>query len=111
MLEGDFRYIADSALITEENLQALGDDTVFISRLPGNYHECGRVITQAVKAQSWNNLGILAQTNPTKTRPGASSRAYESAVTLDEKPYRAVVLHSSAHDGRRQKRIEREVNV
>jgi transposase len=32
-------------------------------------------------------------------------------VRLYEKPYRAVVVHSSAHDRRRQKRLERELRA
>jgi transposase len=34
---------------------------------------------------------------------------YEGSVNLYEKPYRAIVVHSSAHDKRRQKRLEREL--
>ncbi len=36
-------YVADAALVTEDNLAALGD-TLFISRLPATYHACGRLI-------------------------------------------------------------------
>lgn len=111
VLEGDFMYIADSALITEDNLNAIGDDTLFISRLPASYTECQRVIGQAVKAQAWDEVGRLAETKPTKNRPGTSYRAYETAVELYEKTYRAVVIHSSAHDRRRQKRIARELEA
>lgn len=111
VLEGGFIYIADSALITEDNLKALGDDTLFISRLPASYNECQRVIGQAVQAKAWDELGIIAETKPTKNRPGTYYRAYESEVELYEKKYRAVVIHSSAHDSRRQKRIERELEA
>ena len=33
--------------MTEDNLAALGD-TLFITRLPATYSECGRVIAEAV---------------------------------------------------------------
>lgn len=111
VLEGAFIYIADSALITEENLKDIGDDMLFISRLPASYHECQRVIGEAVKEDAWDEIGIIAETTPTKNRPGTSYRAYETEVELYEKPYRAVVIHSSAHDRRRQKRIERELQA
>jgi transposase len=111
VLEGAFIYIADSALITDENLKAIGDDMLFMSRLPASYHECQRVIGEAVKEDAWDEIGIIAETTPTKNRPGTSYRAYETEVELYEKPYRAVVIHSSAHDRRRQKRIERELQA
>jgi len=109
--EGAFIYIADSALITEDNLKTIGDDILFISRLSANYHECQRVIGEAVQEDSWEELGIIAETTPTKNRPGTHYRAYEAEVELYGKPYRAVVIHSSAHDRRRQKRIERELQA
>jgi transposase len=44
---GAYIYVADSALVTETNLQIL-EGTLFITRLPSTYNECGRVITEAV---------------------------------------------------------------
>ncbi len=105
---GAYIYIADAALVTEDNLTALGD-TFFISRLPATYTECERVIQEAVGQQAWEEVGVLAETKPTKNRPVASYKADESAVTLYGKPYRAVVVPSSAHDKRRQKRLDREL--
>jgi transposase len=107
--EGAFIYIADSALMSEENLKAMGDDILFISRLPASYNECQRVIGDAVRQEVWEEIGMIAETRPTKNRPGTHYRAYETEVELDGKRYRAVVVHSSAHDRRRQKRIEREL--
>jgi transposase len=107
---GAYIYIADAALVTEDNLTALGD-TFFISRLPATYTECERVIQEAVGQQAWEEVGVLAETKPTKNRPVASYKAHESAVTLYGKPYRAVVVHSSAHDKRRQKRLDRELQT
>jgi transposase len=103
-------YIADAALVTEDNLTALGD-TLFISRLPATYTECARVIQDAVAHQAWEEVGLLADTKPTKNRPVASYKAHESVATLYGKPYRAVVVQSSAHDKRRQKRLDRELQT
>jgi len=111
LAEGAFIYIADSALITKDNLQAIGDDILFISRLPASYNECQRVIGEAVKQDAWDEIGIIAETKPTRNRPGTHYRAYETEVELYGKRYRAVVVHSSAHDRRRQKRIERELQA
>ena len=102
-------YIADSALVTEENLHLMGDKTLFITRLPATFAEHQRVIEQAVESQSWQDYGILAATAPTRNRPGVHYRGYETTVTLYGQTYRAIVTHSSAHDRRRQKRLDREV--
>jgi transposase len=102
-------YIADSAMITEDNLKAIGDDILFISRLPATYSECGRVIAEAVKKDSWSEAGAIAQTKPTANRPATHYKTYETEVVLYGKTYRAIVVHSSAHDQRRQKRIDRQL--
>ena len=44
---GAYIYIADSALVTEDNLTALRN-TFFITRLPATYSACGRIIAEAV---------------------------------------------------------------
>jgi transposase len=107
---GAYIYIADAALVTEDNLAALGD-TLFITRLPATYSECGRVIAEAVARNQWEAVGVLAQTPPTQHRPGTCYKVAEDVVTLYGKTYRAVVVHSSHHDQRRQKRLEREVQA
>ena len=55
-------------MVTEENLRALGD-TLFISRLPAAYNECGRLIAEAVAHNRWDEIGVLASTQPTRPRP------------------------------------------
>ena len=87
--------------MTEANLATLGD-TLFITRLPATYNECGRLITEAVVHNTWEEVGVLAHTKPTKHRPVTCYKAYEGQVALYGRPYRAVVVHSSAQDKRRQ---------
>src|SRR5262249_25187177 len=107
---GAYIYVADAALVTEDNLAALGD-TLFITRLPATYSECGRLITEAVAHNTWEDVGVLAHTRPTQHRPVTSYKASEGAVTLYETPYRAVVVHSSAQDKRRQQRLVRDIQA
>jgi transposase len=107
---GAYIYIADAALVTEDNLAALRD-TLFITRLPATYSECGRVIAEAVAANQWEEVGVVAQTPPTQHRPGTCYRGAERSVTLYGKTYRAVVGHSSSQDQRRQQRLERELQA
>ena len=101
-----FIYVADSAMVTEENL---AQAELFITRLPATYNECARAVHDAVDADQWVDLGKIANSPETKNRPNASYRTHETTVTLYDKPYRAIVVHSSAHDKRRHKRLEREL--
>ena len=106
--EQAFIYIADAAMVTQENLAQAG---LFITRLPATYNECERVILRGIAAEQWNDVGRIARTAPSENRPGAYYRVHEERVTLYDKAYRAVVVHSSAHDTRRQKRLERELDA
>ncbi|RLB97748.1 MAG: hypothetical protein DRH90_22885 [Deltaproteobacteria bacterium] len=58
-------------------------------------------------ADQWIDIGTLSQTPATKNRPSAHYRAFDTTVSLYKHEYRAIVVHSSAHDKRRQKRILR----
>jgi transposase len=107
---GAYIYIADAALVTEANLAALSD-TLCITRLPATYSECGRVIAEAVARNLWEEVGVLAQTPPTRHRPGTCYKVAESSVTLYGKAYRAVVVHSSSQDQRRQQHLARELQA
>jgi transposase len=107
---GAYIYVADAALVTQDNLAALGD-TLFISRLPATYNACGRLIAEAVAHNTWEECGVLAHTKPTKHRPGTFYKAYEGEITLYGTSYRAVVIHSSAQDKRRQQRLARELQA
>jgi transposase len=107
---GAYIYVADAALVTEDNLAALGN-TLFISRLPATYTACARVIQEAVARDCWEDIGILATTKATKHRPATFDKASEGEVALYGKTYRAVVVHSTAQDKRRLQRWAREVHA
>lgn len=105
---GAFIYVADSAMVTKNNLKKAKAQRVhFLSRLPATFNECARAIKQAVAAKQWTDVGEMAKTPATSKRPAARYRVFETRVTLYNSDYRAVVVHSSAHDKRRHKRIER----
>src|SRR2546422_233191 len=97
-------------LVTEDNLAALGD-TLFITRLPATYNECGRLIAEAVAHNTWEAVGVLAHTKPTKHRPATAYKVSEGEVRLYGTTYRAVVVHSSAQDKRRQQRLARDIQT
>jgi transposase len=108
--QDNFLYVADSALITEENL-ALMDDWKsgfrFVSRLPASYKECGRAIADAVSEGIEQDLGTLSEEPSTPKRKPAHYHGLETVVDLYGVWYRALVVHSDAHDERRTKRLER----
>lgn len=120
-----FIYVADCALVTEDNLKFFAgiddkgqdhntkkgpDQTLrFITRLPFTYEVTEELVKEAMAADQWEDIGTLAQGRPTAKRPHAQYKSYETTVSLYGKTYRAVVLHSSAHDKRRLKRLERQI--
>ncbi len=107
--QGAFVYVADSAFVTRQNLEKAGTKTKFLSRLPATYKECGRVIRQAVQSDNWTDIGVIAETEDSAKRPCASYKAFDTTVTIENSTYRAIVIHSSAHDKRRHKRIDSEL--
>jgi transposase len=103
-------YVADSALVTEDNLALMSDEEKgfrFVTRLPATYNECEAAVTRAVQAESWEDLGVLAEDSSSSKRPPAHYHGFETNVTLYDRTYRALVVHSSAHDKRKTKKLER----
>jgi len=81
---GAFVYVADAAMVTEKNLNA-------------------------VDAGVWVDIGPLAENTAGSARPSAEYRAFETSVVLYGNTYRAVVVHSSSHDKRRQKKLDKVI--
>lgn len=106
--QDEFLYVADCAMVTEDNL-ALMVGNRFVTRLPFTYKEASRVVAEAVAEDVWEQIGTLNETPVTASRPAAVYRAAEKTVTLYGRQYRALVIHSSAHDRRRTRRLEREL--
>ncbi len=110
--QDDFVYIADAALPTGKNLALLNDPEKgcrFVSRLPATYKECGRAVSEAVEADNWTDFGVLAEDPSVRYREAARYRGYETSVMLHGTSHRALVVHSSSHDERRLKKLDREM--
>jgi len=110
--ESQFVYVADSALVTKDNLELIDDwdnGFLFVSRLPMTYKECKLAIRRAVIDNDWYDIGVIAQKPGTGKHKGAYYRAYETTVTLHGVNYRAAVIHSDAHDKRRQKKLDKQL--
>lgn len=104
-----FIYVADSALATETNLSLLGDDIRFITRLPENFGVCGQLIGRSIVSDSWQDVGRLSHRKVKGKEVCARYRLREETVELYGRTYRVVVVHSDAHDRRRQKRIDNAI--
>lgn len=108
--QDNFLYVADSALVTKENL-ALMDDWKsgfrYVTRLPAVYKECGRAIAEAVREGITNDLGTLSDEPSTPKRRPAYYHGFETVIDLYGVWYRALVVHSDAYDERRIKKLER----
>ena len=107
-----FTYVADSALITQENLALIDDwdkGFLFVSRLPRTYNECHYAIEQAIEADSWEEIGVISDEPETRNRKPASYRCFETVATLYGITYRALVVHSDAYDERRQKTVDKQI--
>jgi transposase len=102
----EFIYVADSALATQENFSLL-EEVRFITRLPETFGACGRLVREATSP--WLEVGRLTSRKVRGRETGACYRLREEQVELYGRTYRAVVVHSDAHDQRRQKRLDKAV--
>jgi hypothetical protein len=85
------------------------EDTLFISRLPANFDACGELIKKAMANGSWQDVGRLAHQVVKGKDICASYRLQEESLELYGKNYRVDIVHSDAHDRRRQKRIAKAI--
>ena len=104
----NFLYVADCKLVNEANLKLLGSNP-FVTRLPASYNVHAEAVDAALKADKWEVLGPLNQTPASAKRPAAVYKIAPQPIELYGQPYRAIVVHSSNHDKRRQKRIDRQL--
>ena len=97
-------------MVTRDNLAELGGNR-FISRLPANFSVCDEAIQETINRNAWSEPQVVQEIEASPKRPAAQYRTYETAVAIDDTNYRAVVVHSSAHDKRRQKKVERQLET
>jgi transposase len=103
-------YVGDSALVTRDNLDLAADEEKgfrIVSRLPASYKACGQAIVRAVEADDWDDLGVLARQASSGKRTPAYYRGFETELKLYNRSYRGLVVHSSAHDERKMKKLRR----
>ena len=101
----DLIYIADSALVTGPNLEALhAAGITWLSRLPDTFGAAVTAKAAAWAADTWTALGRVA------ARPQAAEYwAAEHTATIRDRTYRLVVYRSSSLDQRKAKAFDREL--
>jgi transposase len=100
-------YIADSALVTEDNLKRIaGHRLQFISRLPGNFG-----LEKELKEQAWQKESDFQEPGRFSDKKDAASyRLQEFREELYGKCYRFLVVHSTKLDGRKTKTLQKELS-
>ncbi len=99
-------YVADSALVTEDNLKRIGKHGLrFISRLPGNFS-----LEKELKAKAWENEALFqALGRFSDKKDAASYRVQEFKEELYGKLYRFLVVHSTKLDGRKTRSLQKDL--
>ena len=101
----DLVYVADSSLVTGDNLTALHQQGLaFISRCPENFSAVGTAKTAAWAADQWDALGTIAL-----RRNAAQYLVSEQSGTIEGVPYRFIVYRSSALDAKKVKTLDRTI--
>jgi transposase len=103
----DILHVADSALVTTDNLKEINDTTYkFISRLPGTFSLEAKLIRKAIrKPDKWEELGTLG-----KDKERSSKYKIQSFKdVIGEKKYRFVVCYSSNLAEQNMKTLERNI--
>jgi transposase len=101
-------HVADSALVTKDNLLSIDDDTYkFISRLPATFKLEKELRERAVsKPELWNEIGKL-----TDKEDAATYKIQSFLEKLEGKRYRFVVCYSDHLDERKDRSINKEIDA
>ena len=88
--------------MTEDKLKSIASMS-FMSRLPATDAVDEEAIPGAVEDEDREDIGVPADRLSTKNRAPTTHRTRQQKTYLCGELYRALVVHSSAHDKRRQK--------
>jgi len=102
-------YVADSAVVTTDNLALLRAHKLdLLSRLPERFALAEALMAQAQAAppETWEDLGVLRDA---QGRKAASYRVWQTDAELAGAVYRFLVVASSTLDKRHVKALERAI--
>lgn len=95
-------YVADSALITFENLKNLRLDVNFLSRLPDNFAIGKQLKEEAWAREDWQEIGALSD-----EKDAATYKLQSFYRKWDDSLYRFIVVYSSQLDKRKAKSFQK----
>ncbi|WDM02833.1 IS1634 family transposase [Alicyclobacillus cycloheptanicus] len=96
-------YVADSAVVTEENLKLLADEGIhFVSRLPSNFKLCQELKRSAwEKEKAWRDVGQIAAADDASTYKIQSFRR-----ELYGRTYRLIAVRSTGLAKQKEHKLE-----
>ena len=98
-------YVADSAMITEDNLgQAAKHSLRFISRFPGNFGLEKELKAKAWQLDNWEPLGTFSD-----AKKAAIYKSQSFVEEIDGRKYRFIIVHSSVLDGRKERSLKKKL--
>ncbi len=104
---GQSIYVADSALVTKDNLNLLFDKEIpFISRLPETFKISAELKEWAWSENQWQHLGSLVE-----KKDAAVYQIQSTVRELNGHDYRFVVVHSSSLDKKKEKSINKKIDI
>ena len=105
---GDLVYVADSAVVTKDNLDIAAHKGIrFISRLPAVFNQEKEVKDRAWAEGGWTEVGVLSRN---RRSDSAVYKCKEYVAELFGRPYRLIVVHSSKLDKRKADKLERDLS-
>ncbi len=101
-----FLYIADSAVVTTDNLDHLAAEHMdFISRLPGRFDIEKELKKKANLENDWNDIGKISD-----EKTAASYKVWNTTGEIEERTYRFIVVYSDHKDKRKLKALNKAVD-
>ena len=98
-------YVADSSLVTTENLNLLADDHIdIISRLPGTFKIEEELKLKALENDDWELIGKLSD-----EKKAAIYKSWNTTGDIEGRTYRFVVIQSDNKDKRKLKSLNKSI--
>lgn len=104
---GNYIYVADSAMVTSENLDIMASKGIaFISRLPETFSLADEIKEWAweVDSNDWIEIGKLSN-----KKDAATYRLKTVIRDINGRPYRFITVSSSSLDERKEKQLSKKV--
>ena len=101
-------HLADAALISTKTLKTFVQLAIqFISRLPETFNLAEEVKIEALEANDWEELGILAENE----KSAAYYRTWRTQREIEGDTFGFIVIHSSTLEERKGKTLQTKVNT